>query len=71
MPTRLATRAALRRLDVERPAGFVSASFDAIAAALDEADRERAGTAERDSASALREPQGRQRKKRPRPRKRH
>jgi hypothetical protein len=41
MDVRLATRAALRRLDAERPAGFVSDSFAEIDAALDDADAER------------------------------
>jgi hypothetical protein len=43
VPTRLATRAELRRADRDRPGGFVSSSFEVIDAALDEADIERVG----------------------------
>jgi hypothetical protein len=43
IPTRLATRAELRRLDRDRPGGFVSSSFEVIESALDDADIERLG----------------------------
>jgi hypothetical protein len=43
MTSRLAARAALRQLDVERPNGFISSSFVTIEAALEEADAERLG----------------------------